>query len=406
MHGDTDRFMSTNASLPLIILLGSVSALTPLAIDMYLPAMPAIAETLATNSHRVQGTLAIYTAGFAIGQLLFGPLSDAKGRRPVLLGGMLIFAIAAMLCAMATSVESLTWLRGAQGFAGAASAVVVQALVRDLFNREDFARTMAYITLVMTLAPLIAPMLGGHLAHWFGWRSIFWVLTGFTVIIALFCSLRLPETLPLERRQPLHLSSILRSYLRLLTSPVALGFMLCGAFSFAGMFAFLTGASFVYIELYDVSPQHVGYLFGLNVISLMLFTTLNGKWVRRLSSRTMLRLALGLQLLAGILMPIGPLLGWGLWSVVAPIMLYVGVISTIGSNSMASLLSTLPNLAGTASSMAGTLRFGAAALVGAFVALLPDSSPLYMLLTMSVCSLLAALAYLFLCNKKIKAEIY
>lgn len=392
--------MSSNATLPLIILLGAVSALTPLAIDMYLPAMPAIAETLATNSHRVQATLAAYTGGFALGQLLFGPLSDAKGRRPVLLGGMLVFGIAAMLCAMADSVESLTWLRAAQGFAGAASAVVVQALVRDLFNREDFARTMAYITLVMTLAPLVAPMLGGHLAHWFGWRSIFWVLTGFTILIALFSSLKLPETLPQERRQPLHLVSIIRSYLRLLSTPEALGFMLCGAFSFAGMFAFLTGASFIYIELYGVSAQHTGYLFGLNVISLMLFTTLNGKWVHRLGSRTMLRVALSLQLLAGLLMPIGPLLGWGLWSVVSPIMLYVGVISTIGSNSMASLLSSLPNLAGTASSLAGTLRFGIAALAGAFVAMLPDSSPLYMLLTMSGCALLSALTYGLLCERR------
>ncbi len=390
--------MPSSATLPLIILLGAVSALTPLAIDMYLPAMPAIAEALNSNSHRVQATLAAYTGGFALGQLLFGPLSDARGRRPVLLGGMLVFALAALLCALASSVESLTWLRAAQGFAGAASAVVVQALVRDLFDREDFARTMAYITLVMTLAPLIAPMLGGHLAHWFGWRSIFWVLAGFTALVALICSLRLPETLPAERRQPLHLMSILRSYLRLLSTPQALGFMLCGAFSFAGMFAFLTGASFIYIEIYGVSPQHTGYLFGLNVLSLMLFTTLNGKWVRRLGSKTMLRLALGLQLLAGLLMPIGPLLGWGLWSVVVPIMLYVGLISTIGSNTMASLLSSLPNLAGTASSLAGTLRFGTAALIGALVAALPDSSPLYMLLTMSGCALLSMLAYRLLCD--------
>ncbi|MFP2769446.1 Bcr/CflA family multidrug efflux MFS transporter [Oceanisphaera sp. KMM 10153] len=392
--------MSSSATLPLIILLGAVSALTPLAIDMYLPAMPAIADALSSNSHRVQATLAAYTGGFALGQLLFGPLSDARGRRPVLLGGMLIFMLSALLCALATNVESLTWLRAAQGFAGAASAVVVQALVRDLFDREDFARTMAYITLVMTLAPLIAPMLGGHLAHWFGWRSIFWVLAGVTALIALICSLRLPETLTPERRQPLHLMSILRSYLRLLCTRQALGFMLCGAFSFAGMFAFLTGASFIYIELYGVSPQHVGYLFGLNVLSLMLFTTLNGKWVHRLGSKTMLRLALGLQLLAGLLMPIGPLLGWGLWSVVAPIMLYVGVISTIGSNTMASLLSSLPNLAGTASSLAGTLRFGTAALVGAVVSALPDSSPLYMLLTMSGCALISMLAYRLLCDRE------
>ena len=390
--------MSTTATLPLLLLLGAASALTPLAIDMYLPAMPAIAEDLASNSHRVQGTLAVYTAGFALGQLFFGPLSDAKGRRPVLLGGMLVFMLTALLCALASNVTTLTGLRAAQGFAGAASAVVVQALVRDLFNREDFARTMAYITLVMTLAPLIAPLLGGYLAHWFGWRSIFWVLAAFTAIMALACRVRLPETLPPERRQPLHLRSILRNYLRLFRSKTAVGFMLCGAFSFAGMFAFLTGASFMYIELYDVSPEHVGYLFALNVMSLMLFTTLNGSWVRRLGSKTMLRLALSLQLVAGLLLPLGPLFGWGLWAVVAPIMLYVGVISTIGSNTMASLLSDLPNLAGTASSLAGTLRFSAAALGASLVASLPDTSPLYMLVTMSGCALLSLLAYVLLCR--------
>lgn len=390
--------MSATATLPLLLLLGATSALTPLAIDMYLPAMPAIAEDLASNSHRVQGTLAVYTAGFALGQLFFGPLSDAKGRRPVLLGGMVVFMLTALLCALASNVTTLTGLRATQGFAGAASAVVVQALVRDLFNREDFARTMAYITLVMTLAPLIAPLLGGYLAHWFGWRSIFWVLAAFTAIVALACRMRLPETLPEERRQPLHLRSILRNYLRLFRSKAAVGFMLCGAFSFAGMFAFLTGASFMYIELYDVSPEHVGYLFAMNVMSLMLFTTLNGSWVRRLGSKTMLRLALGLQLLAGLLLPLGPLFGWGLWAVVAPIMLYVGVISTIGSNTMASLLSDLPNLAGTASSLAGTLRFSAAALGASLVASLPDTSPLYMLVTMSGCALLSLLAYVLLCR--------
>ncbi|WP_116473123.1 Bcr/CflA family multidrug efflux MFS transporter [Zobellella maritima] len=392
--------MSSSSTLPLIILLGAVSALTPLAIDMYLPAMPAIAESLASNSHSVQATLAVYTAGFAVGQLLFGPLSDAKGRRPVLLGGILAFAVTALICAMAAGIEALTLARATQGFAGAASAVVVQALVRDLFEREDFARTMAYITLVMTIAPLAAPMIGGHLTHWFGWRSIFWVLAAVALLVMLACAWRLPETLEPERRQSLRLAAVLRSYLRLLTERQAIGFMLCGAFSFAGMFAFLTGASFIYIELYGLPAHQTGYLFGVNVLTLMLFTTLNGKWVRRLGSRNMLRAGLFIQLGAGLLMPVGPALGLGLWSLVVPIMFYVGVISIIGSNTMASLLTANPNLAGTASSLAGTLRFGLAALIGALVSILPDSSPLYMVMTMSLCAMLSSLCYWLLCVER------
>ncbi|GAA3529620.1 Bcr/CflA family multidrug efflux MFS transporter [Zobellella aerophila] len=391
--------MPSPATLPLIILLGAVSALTPLAIDMYLPAMPAIAESLNSDSHAVQATLAVYTGGFAVGQLLFGPLSDAKGRRPVLLGGILAFGLTALICALASGIEALTLSRAAQGFAGAASAVVVQALVRDLFEREDFARTMAYITLVMTIAPLAAPMIGGHLTHWFGWRSIFWVLAAVALLVMLACAWRLPETLDPERRQSLRLVAVLRSYLRLLTERQAIGFMLCGAFSFAGMFAFLTGASFIYIELYGLSAQHTGYLFGVNVLTLMLFTTLNGKWVRRLGSQNMLRAGLFIQLTAGLLMPVGPSLGWGLWSLIVPIMFYVGVISIIGSNTMASLLTAHPNLAGTASSLAGTLRFGLAALIGALVSALPDSSPLYMIIMMSLCALLSSLAYWGLCQR-------
>ncbi|MDF5301883.1 Bcr/CflA family multidrug efflux MFS transporter, partial [Vibrio parahaemolyticus] len=235
-------------SFLLFLVLGAIGALTPLAIDMYLPAMPTIAKDLGVAPGAVQITLTAYTAGFAIGQLIHGPLADSFGRRPVLILGVLFFGLAAVVSATTNGIDALTYVRTAQGFAGAAAAVIIQAVVRDMFDREDFARAMSFVTLVITIAPLVAPMIGGHLAIWFGWRSIFWVLAIFAVVVILLVFWKIPETLKPENRQPLRFRTTLKNYARLCSSSEALGLMLSGAFSFSGMFAFLTAGSFVYID--------------------------------------------------------------------------------------------------------------------------------------------------------------
>ncbi|KLV07136.1 multidrug transporter [Photobacterium aquae] len=387
---------SRTLSFQLIIILGAIGALTPLAIDMYLPAMPTIARDLMVSPGLVQATLTAYTAGFAVGQLLHGPLADSYGRKPILIGGVVAFALAAIFCALSTNVIELTWIRAAQGFAGAAAAVIIQALVRDMFEREEFARMMSFITLVMTVAPLIAPMLGGYLAIWFGWRSIFWVLAIFAVVIITAVFLKIPETLPPEKRLPFHIGSTLQNYARMLTSPVAVGLVFCSGFSFAGMFTFLTVGSFVYIDLYNVGTEYFGLLFGLNVVCLIVMTSLNGRLVRKKGSHWMLRFGLSVQFLAGAGLVCGQILGLGLWGVVIPVMLFVGTISIIGSNTMACLLGRYPHMAGTASSLAGTLRFGTGTVVGGLVAMMPDATAWPMALTMAVCALLSAAFYWFL----------
>lgn len=381
-------------SIFMFLLLGAISALTPLAIDMYLPAMPAIADDFGVQPGDVQVTLTIYTAGFAIGQLLHGPLSDSFGRRPILLGGVVLFGIGAIASAMAISVDALFYVRAAQGFAGAAAAVVIQAVVRDMFDREDFARTMSFVTLVMTVAPLAAPMIGGYLSVWFGWRSIFWLLAIYSVIVLVAIYKNIPETLAPENKQPFRIKTTLQNYGRLLQNPIALGLIFSGAFSFSGMFAFLTAGAFVYIDIYGVEPQNFGFLFGLNVLTLIGFTTLNGKIVKKKGSHWMLSSALILQMLAGLGLFFSWLLDWGLWGVVPFVMLFIGTISTIGSNSMALLLSRYPAMAGTASSLAGTLRFGLGSVIGFLVSLLPGDQSWPMLLTMAMCGLLSLSFYL------------
>ncbi|PWI33990.1 Bcr/CflA family drug resistance efflux transporter [Vibrio albus] len=377
----------------LLLVLGSIGALTPFAIDMYLPAMPAIAKDMGVDAGAVQITLTIYTAGFAIGQLIHGPLADSFGRRPVLLFGMFFFTVGSIVCALATDVEMLTYVRAAQGFAGAAAAVIIQAVVRDMFEREEFARTMSFIILVITVAPLVAPMVGGYFSTWFGWRSVFWFLTIFAVLVGLAVFWKIPETLDKEKRQPLRLKTTLRNYLRLSMNPVVIGLVLSGAFSFAGMFAFLTAGSFVYMDIYGVPATQFGYLFGLNIVCLIIMTSINGRVVKRFGSHTMLRFALTVQLLAGLGLFVGWVLDLGLWGTVPFVMCYVGTLSTIGSNSMALLLSGYPDMAGTASSLAGTLRFGMGSVIGSIVAAMPGDAAWPMVMMMSLCALLSAVLY-------------
>lgn len=380
-------------SFVMFIVLGAIGALTPLAIDMYLPAMPAIAKDLGVSAGAVQITLTAYTAGFAIGQLLHGPLADSYGRRPVMLVGIALFAIASIVSATTNGIDALTYVRTAQGFAGAAAAVVIQAVVRDMYDREDFARAMSFVTLVITLAPLAAPMIGGHLAVWFGWRSIFWVLASFALVVIAMVLWKIPETLSAENRQPLHFRSTIRNYVQLCRAGFAMGLIFSGAFSFAGMFAFLTAGSFVYIDLYGVSPSEFGYLFGLNIVAMIAMTSLNGRFVKKVGSHAMLRFGLFIQLMAGFGLFTSWLMNWGLWGTVPFVVMFVGTISTIGSNSMALLLSRYPRMAGTASSLAGTLRFGTGSVIGAVVAAMPSGVAWPMILVMSACSVLSATFY-------------
>ena len=243
MHGQ-----ATKLSFLLIVILGAISALTPIAIDMYLPAMPSIAKEFGVSGGDIQITLTAYMAGFAIGQLLHGPLADSFGRKPVLLIGTLCFALASICSAMAPSIDLLIWTRIAQGFAGAAAAVVIQAIVRDMFEKEEFARTMSFIMLVMTLAPLVAPLAGGYMALWFGWRSIFWLIALIALLVIIAISFKIPETLQPEKRQPFRVRSVLYNYRSLAGSTDAMLLIVMGALSFSGMFAFLTAGPFFYVD--------------------------------------------------------------------------------------------------------------------------------------------------------------
>ncbi|ENY70945.1 Bcr/CflA family multidrug efflux MFS transporter [Aeromonas diversa] len=385
----------------LFVLLGALAGLTPLAVDMYLPAIPTLARELGTTIDGAQLTVSAFLGGFAIGQLFYGPLADSFGRKPVIMAGLIMFALASVGCALADSLPELLAFRMLQAAGGAAGSVVVNALLRDLFEKDAFSRAMSFVILVMTLAPLVAPVLGGYITTTGHWRHIFWLLLACATLIALTMQFAIPETLKPELRQPLRLGKILGNYGGVLSNPRAMGYVLCGAFASSGMFAFISGSPYVYIEYFGVPTEHYGWLFGLNILLMMVVTYANSRLVKGIGAEGMLRYGLLVLPLAGLALVYASWSGVGsLWGVVIPVVLYVGHISLVGANAMTGLLGQFPQTAGTASALAGTLRFGIGALVGVVVNLTPPSSPLPMALSIAGCGLLSALSYALLVGRK------
>ena len=229
--------MKTYFLIPFLALL---SALTPLAIDMYLPAMPSIASDFNVSIEIIQTTLSTYLLGFAIGQLFYGPLADSFGRKPVLICGLMTYLIASVGIVYGDSIEQFKWLRLLQAIGGGAASVVVSSLLRDLFSGSLFSKMMSYVVLSMTLAPLVAPLVGAQLLVWFSWPSIFVALAILALLCLLVSYIGIKETLPKARRVAFNLPQVFSNYWLILHNRKVLGLMLCGAFNVSGMFAFRT----------------------------------------------------------------------------------------------------------------------------------------------------------------------
>ncbi|MDC0727329.1 Bcr/CflA family multidrug efflux MFS transporter [Phytobacter diazotrophicus] len=392
-----------HSSLSIVIILGLLAMLMPLSIDMYLPALPVIAGQFGVPAGSAQMTLSTYILGFALGQLLYGPMADSIGRKPVILGGTLIFAAAAVACALAQSIDQLITMRFFHGLAAAAASVVINALMRDIYPREEFSRMMSFVMLVTTIAPLLAPMIGGVVLVWFSWHMIFWILAVAGLLVSVMIAFFIRETLPPERRQPFHLRTTVGNFASLFRHKRVLSYMLASGFSFAGMFSFLSAGPFVYIEINHVSPQDFGYYFALNIVFLFLMTIINGRFVRRVGALKMFRGGLWVQFVMALWMVITALLGVGFWSLVVGVAAFVGCVSLVSSNAMAVILDEFPHMAGTASSLAGTFRFGIGAIVGTLLSMSAFNSAWPMIWSITFCATSSILFYLYASRGKKQA---
>ncbi|AOT46038.1 Bcr/CflA family drug resistance efflux transporter [Enterobacter ludwigii] len=369
--------------------------LMPLSIDMYLPALPVISAQFGVPAGSAQMTLSTYILGFALGQLFYGPMADSFGRKPVILGGTLIFAGAAVACAQAQTIDQLIVMRFFHGLAAAAASVVINALMRDIYPKEEFSRMMSFVMLVTTIAPLVAPMAGGAVLVWFSWHVIFWILALAALLASAMIFFFIDETLPAERRQKFHIRTTMGNFASLFRHKRVLSYMLASGFSFAGMFSFLSAGPFVYIELNHVSPQHFGYYFALNIVFLFIMTIINSRFVRRVGALNMFRAGLWIQFVMAIWLVLSAFTGVGFWALVVGVAAFVGCVSMVSSNAMAVILDEFPHMAGTASSLAGTFRFGIGAIVGALLSMATFNTAWPMLWAMAFCATSSILFYLY-----------
>lgn len=384
-----------NSSAGLVVILGLLAMLMPLSIDMYLPALPQIAREFGVSAGSVQMTLNLYILGFALGQLIYGPLADSFGRKPVIAVGTLVFAVAAAACALSQTIEQLIFMRLLHGLSAAAGSVVISALMRDSYSKEEFSRMMSFVMLVTTIAPLLAPILGGWMLILWSWHAIFWAISLAAVVTTVLVVTQIRETLPVEKRQKFNLRTTLRNFLALFRHKRVFSYMLASGFSFAGMFSFLNVGPFVYIELNHISPQNFGYYFALNVVFLFFITLLNSRCVRRFGPLAMFRLGLLIQFAMGIWLMIVSALNLGFLPMVFGVAMFIGCVAMVSSNAMAVILDEFPHMAGTASSLAGTLRFGVGAVIGALLSTMPFNSAWPMVGSIFFCATVSILLFIY-----------
>jgi DHA1 family bicyclomycin/chloramphenicol resistance-like MFS transporter len=359
----------------LLIILSMLLSFASISTDIYLPAMPAIAASLHAPNGMVQLTLSAFLVGFSLGQFIWGPIGDRHGRRMPIVAGLVLFMVGSAGCALSGSIEQMLAWRVVQALGACAGPVLARAMVRDLYGREHAARMMSTLYLIMGVAPLVGPLVGGQILVLWSWRGIFWmlVLMGFA---AMFLLRRLPESLPPERRVKEPLYTSFKDYAMLARDRKLIGYALSGGFFYGAIYAFLAGTPFAYIEYYGVAPQVYGLLFGINIIGMMSANYLNSRLVMTQGSERMLRLGSWVVACAGIVLTIDAGTGWGgLIGLIVPIFFFLAMNGFIVANSVAGALSAFPHRAGSASSLVGAMHYGAGILSAALVGWCADGTP-------------------------------
>jgi DHA1 family bicyclomycin/chloramphenicol resistance-like MFS transporter len=359
----------------LVLVLGALVALGPLTIDMYLPALPTIVGDLGTTDAAVQLTLTGTLVGLALGQLLVGPLSDTFGRRRPLLVGVGVHVLASLLCLVAPNVEVLGGLRLLQGVGAAAASVVAMAIVRDLFVGRAAATLFSRLMLVLGVAPVLAPTIGGEVLRFTSWRGVFVVLAVLALLLIALAWRAVPETLPVERRSPLGLRNTLRTYGGLLRDRTFVGLVLVAGLAMAGLFGYVAGSSFVFQEEFGLNEQQFGLVFGAGALFLIGGTQLNAALLRWFEPRVLLPFALVLGTVAGAALVVVAVLDvGGLVGVIAPLWTVLFSVGLAMPNTPALALARHGEAAGTASALLGAIQMGTGAVVSPVVGVLGNDA--------------------------------
>jgi len=359
----------------LTALLAGLSAFGPLTTDMYLPSLPDIARQLGASTPQVQLTISSYLIGFAVGQIIYGPISDRHGRKPVLLGAIALYCAASLACALSTSIEMLIAARFAQALGGSGGIVLARAMVRDLYSGSRAGRELSVIGAVMALAPVLAPVVGGALQTALGWRSVFFTLVAAGLTGAGIVWLLLPETLARRAAEPVSPASIAKSYAIVARNRAYLAYLGLATASYAGLFAWISGASFVLQDLYGLSAFTFGFAFAFGSIGYMSGSTLSARLTHRFGLDGILGLGGLANAVGGLAMVAAVALGLtSAASLVLPVAIYLAGLGMVLPQSIAGAMTPFPERAGAASSLLGFVQQSVAALFGAMVGILLGKS--------------------------------
>ncbi|MEO6020832.1 MAG: multidrug effflux MFS transporter [Knoellia sp.] len=371
------------AYVRLVLVLGALVALGPLTIDTYLPALPTLADELGASEPQVQFTLTGIMLGLGLGQLVLGPVSDAVGRRRVMLGGIAAHAVMSVLAAFAPSIEVLTAVRIGQGVSGAAVAVTAMAVVRDLFAGRRAAGLLSHLTLVIGVAPILAPSLGGLLLQLTGWRGIFVALAVIAVALFVVALRGMDETLPVHRRRPARIGATLRTYADLLRDRAFVGLVLLAGLMFSALFAYVAGSSFVLQGYYGLTEQQFGILFGVNAAGLIVATQVNPFLLRRWEPQHILTAGVGLGMAATAGLLASALAEAPLVLVLVPLWFVMFAVGLSFPNTPALALSRHGEAAGSAAALLGAIQFGMASIITPLTGLVSTGNAVGMAVVMT-----------------------
>ncbi|OMD84751.1 MULTISPECIES: multidrug effflux MFS transporter [Paenibacillus] len=390
---------SRKQRLQLAVILGSITTIGPLSIDMYLPALPTLVDDFGTTAALVQLSLTFFLLGLASGQLVAGPLSDVYGRRRPLLIGMFIYAVSSVLCAFSPSIGLLIVLRFIQGLAGSVGVVVSRAAVRDLYSGSELTKFFSLLMIVNGLGPILAPVIGGQLLRVTTWQGIFLVLFAAGIIFCLTILLRLPETLPKERRSKSGLKGTLLTFKVLLGNRKFMGYALSQGFVTASMFAYISGSSFVLQNIFAVTPQVYSLIFAVNGIGIIITGQIAGRLAGKVSETKLLLSGLLLCTTGGVLLLLTILVGGGLIPILICLFAVVSSVGIVGATSFSLAMQDQGEAAGSASALIGLIPLLLGSCVAPLVGLGGVDSALPMAIVIACTGVLSILSYLLLVKR-------